>query len=134
MSTHVALRQPQRRAIALYIVPGSLAKSDARETRPIAIVHELSEWVVSIGNYLEPATRLCEIWPTAVFAPHSAEMLQKALTETQEAGRAIRQLRRELTREDPGHPAALRPPQNSLQPGLPRAFPLSIRPGRCRAA
>jgi hypothetical protein len=116
MSTHAALRQPQRRRIALHVVPGTLAKSDAREASLTAIGHELSERVMAIGNYLEAASRLCEVGPTAVFAPHSAEMLQKALTQTQEAGRAIRQLRKVLTGEGPGHPTALRSQQNSCNP------------------
>lgn len=62
-------------------------------------VHELSERLTSIGNYLAAGVRLSQIAPAPGIPPPLSEALMKALGQVEQAGTVIHRYRKLLTKE-----------------------------------
>jgi hypothetical protein len=90
-------------AISKYTVPVEEAR-DAFRPWPAwqvraAAVHELSERLTSVGNYLAAGVRLSEIAPAPGIPPPLSEAITKALGQVEQAGTVIHRYRKLLTKE-----------------------------------
>ncbi len=76
--------------------PGGLPESERRETY-LAAIHELSERLTAITNYLASGLRLSEIGgPSTATSSRHREVLEKAIGQAARAGEAIAWLRKLL--------------------------------------
>lgn len=76
-----------------------LRRRHAREAHAAA-VHELSERLTSIGNYLAAGVRLSEIAPPPGIPPPLSKVLTKALEQIEQANAVIHCYRKLLTKEN----------------------------------
>jgi hypothetical protein len=93
--------EPNRSSSGVWVRARFSASSDLREAT-LAALHELTERLTAISNYLTAALRLSQTDATAAgISLRHTEILEKAFGQVSQADEAIKQLRR-LMDEDAG--------------------------------